>query len=89
MNTEANDDGSGLLLDGVQGIANYFLPATTEEERRKNARTVQHWIDSHGLPVARVGRRIYGRVKTVKAWLDQQEGKALARGHEAGGPSDD
>jgi hypothetical protein len=33
-------------------------------------------IDSHGMPVVRVGRRIYGRVDTIRNWLDQQEARA-------------
>lgn len=73
MNATATDDDK--LLDGLAGIADRFLPASTEDDRVKNRRTVQHWIDNHDLPVTRVGRRLYGKVSTIKAWLDKQEAK--------------
>ncbi len=57
------------LLDGVKGIAEAFgLPP----------RTVQHLIDSHGLPVIKLGRRTYGKKLAISQWLDARakEGEA-------------
>lgn len=52
------------LLDGIQAIA---------KELGVPARSVQHMIDAHGMPVIRLGRRIYGRKSTLMAWLAECE----------------
>ncbi len=52
------------LLNGPKGIAEHFgLPV----------RSVQHMIETHGMPVIRIGRRIYGRIDTIKDWLASKE----------------
>lgn len=61
------NDNDDKLLDGYEGIGEHFgIPS----------RTVEHWATSHGLPVLRVGRRIYGRIEAIKEWMDRREGRA-------------
>lgn len=70
------------FLYGIPAIAKYL---------GIKVRATYHLHENAGLPTFRLAGsgKICARKSTLKMWLAEQEGKALARGHEAGGPSDD
>ena len=61
-------------LEGAQEIAKFLWGP--KASRKRAYRAIER-----GLPVSRIGNRIYARRSVIRNWIEQQEKKSASRSH--------
>lgn len=73
--TETNGPSDADLIGGGDRIARFLFGQSDEQFRRE----VYHLAEHHGLPVFKIGNKIYARRSKLTEWIKVREEAASPR----------